>query len=137
MGWTRIFPNDFFTIMKSPTSIRPFLWHTAFEFWSRHFTVVTILGSQREDICTAAMHGYWQVVMTSFEQELLGNHGFSLIPLDGLSVVISANPQLLVPTKSVWHMLRSKVSLLSLNGLRRKEGGSGMRVIIPQVGRRG
>ena len=101
MGWTRIFPNDFFTIMESPTSIRPFLRHTAFEFWSRHFTVVTILGSQREDICTAAMHGYWQVVMTSFEQELLGNHGFSLIPLDGLSVVISANPQLLVPTKSV------------------------------------
>ena len=39
--------------------------------------------------------------MTSFEQELLDSHGFSLILLDGLSVVISTNPQLLLPTKSV------------------------------------
>jgi len=31
----------------------------------------------------------------------LGSHEFSLIPLDGLSVVISPNPRLLVPTKSV------------------------------------
>ena len=47
------------------------------------------------------MHGYWQVVMTSFEQELAGSHGFFLIPHDGLSMVISTNPQLLLPSKSV------------------------------------
>ena len=29
--------------------------------------------------------------MTLFEQELLGSRGFSLIPPDGLSAVISAN----------------------------------------------
>ena len=32
------------------------------------------------------MHGYWQAVMTSFEQELMGSHGFSLTPPDGLSM---------------------------------------------------
>jgi len=37
--------------------------------------------------------------MTSFEQELLGSHGFSLIPPDGLGMVISANPRLLIPSK--------------------------------------
>ena len=41
------------------------------------------------------------VVMTSFEQELLGSHGFSLIPPDSLHAIISANPWLLLPTKSV------------------------------------
>ena len=30
--------------------------------------------------------------MTSFEQELLGSRGFSLIPPDSLSAVISTNP---------------------------------------------
>ena len=39
--------------------------------------------------------------MTSFEQELVGSHGFSLIPLDGLSAFISANPRLLLPSKYV------------------------------------
>ena len=39
--------------------------------------------------------------MTSFEQELLGSREFSLIPPDGLSAIISANPWLLLPTKSV------------------------------------
>ena len=39
--------------------------------------------------------------MISFEQELLGSYGFSLIPPDGLHVVISANPRLLLPTKSL------------------------------------
>ena len=39
--------------------------------------------------------------MTSFEQELLGSRGFSLIPHDSLSAVISTNPQLLLPSKSV------------------------------------
>ena len=35
----------FSTIMESLTSVQPFPRHTAFEFWSRHFSVVTILGS--------------------------------------------------------------------------------------------
>ena len=39
--------------------------------------------------------------MTSFEQELLDSHGFSLILPDGLSAIISANPQFLIPTKSM------------------------------------
>ena len=63
--------------------------------------MVTIPGSQREGICTPAMHEYWQAVMTLFEQELMGSCGFSLIPPDGLSVVISANPRLLLPSKSM------------------------------------
>ena len=39
--------------------------------------------------------------MTSFEQELMGSHGFSLIPPNGLSAVILANPRLLLLSKSV------------------------------------
>ena len=39
--------------------------------------------------------------MTLFEQKLLGSCGFSLIPHDGLHVVISTNPRLLLPTKFV------------------------------------
>ena len=87
--------------MESPTSVRPFLRPTAFEFWSQRFTAVTVLGSLREGLCTPAMHGYWQAVMTSFEQELVGSRGFSLIPPDGLSMVVSANPCLLLPSKSM------------------------------------
>ena len=94
-------PDDFSAIMEFATSIRPFLRRSAFEFWSRHFTVVTIPGSQREGICIAAMHEYWQTVMILFEQELLGNRGFSLVPPNGLHAVISANHRLLLPTKSV------------------------------------
>ena len=63
--------------------------------------VVTITGSQREGLCTFAMHGYWQAVMTSFGQELLDGHRFSFIPLEGLRAIISANPRLLLPTKFV------------------------------------
>ena len=63
----RDIPDDFSAIMESPTFVRPFLQHSAFEFWSRHFTVVTILGSQREGSCTAAMYGDWQAMMISFE----------------------------------------------------------------------
>jgi len=59
--------DEFFAIIKSPTSVRPFLWHTTFEFWSRRFTAVIIPSSQREGICTATMHGYWKAVMTSFK----------------------------------------------------------------------
>ena len=47
------------------------------------------------------MHGYWQAVMTSFEQELAGSRAFSLIPLKGLSMVVSPNPRLLLPSKSM------------------------------------
>ena len=93
--------DDFTIILESATSIRPFLWPSAFEFWSKRFTTVTILGSQREGLCMATMHEYWQAVVTLFEQELLGSHGFSLIPLDGLYAIISANLRLLLPTKSV------------------------------------
>ena len=39
--------------------------------------------------------------MTSFEQELVGSRYFSLIPPNGLNMVISANPRLLLPSKSV------------------------------------
>ena len=94
-------PDDLSSLMESPTLVQQFLWHTAFEFQSKRFTAVTIPGSQREGICTSDMHGYWQAVMTSFEQELLGSRGFSLIPPDSLSAVISTNPQLLLPSKSV------------------------------------
>ena len=87
--------------MESPTSVRPFLRPTAFEFWSQRFTAVTIPGLLREDLCTPTMHGYWQAMMTLFEKELIGSRGFSLIPLDGLNVIISANPWLLLPFKSV------------------------------------
>jgi len=54
-----------------------------------------------DDICTTAMHGYWQAVMTSFEQELLGSREFFLIPPDSLHAIIFANPWLLLPTKFV------------------------------------
>ena len=50
--------DDFSAIMESPTSVWPFLRHNAIEFWSRRFIAITILGSQREDICTVAMHRY-------------------------------------------------------------------------------
>ena len=96
--------------MESPTSVRPFLRSTTFEFWSQCFTAVTFSGLLREGLCALAMHGYRQAVMTSFEKELMGSRGFSLIPLDRLSTIISVNPWLLLPSKSVlayakkgWH----------------------------------
>ena len=98
--------NDLSSLMESPTSVRPFLRYTAFDFWRQHFTAVTVPGSLREGICTPAMHGYWQTMMTSFEQELLGSYGFSLIPPDRLGMVISANPRLLLPSKSVLAYVR-------------------------------
>jgi len=69
---------------------------------------VIIPGSQREGICITAMYGYWQAVMISFEQKLLDSYGFSLIPPDGLSVVIYANPRLLLPTKFVVAYVRKQ-----------------------------
>ena len=38
------------------------------------------------------MHGYWQAVITSFEQELVGSRGSSLIPPEGLGMVVSPKP---------------------------------------------
>ena len=93
--------DDFSAILESTTFVQPFLRPGAFQFWNKHFTTVTILSSQKEDLYTAAMHRYWQAVITSFGQELLGSHGFSLNPLDGLHAIIFANPQLLLPTKSI------------------------------------
>ena len=100
-GLDQDIPDAISFLMESPTSVRPFLQPIVFEFWSQRFTAVTVLGSLREGLCTLAMHRYWQAVMTSFEQELVGSHGFSLIPPDGLSMVISANPRLLLPSKSM------------------------------------
>ena len=94
-------PDAISFLIESPTFVRPFLRFSAFEFWSQRFIAVTVLGSLREGLCTLAMHGYWQAMMTSFEQELVGSRSFSLIPPDGLSMVISANPRLLLPSKSV------------------------------------
>ena len=37
--------NDFSAILESTTYVQPFLRHSAFEFWSKRFTVVTIPGS--------------------------------------------------------------------------------------------
>ena len=94
-------PDDLSFLMESPTSIRPFLQPTAFGFWSQRFIVVTVPGSLREGLCTPAMHGYWQAMMTSFEQELMGSRGFFLVPPYGLSAIILVNPQLLLPSKSM------------------------------------
>jgi len=43
-GLDQDIPNDFSAIIESLTLVWLFLQHTAFEFWSRHFTAVTILG---------------------------------------------------------------------------------------------
>ena len=91
-GLDQDIPDDFSFLMESPTSVRPFLRYTAFDFWRQRFSVVTVPGSLREGLCTPAMHGYWQAVMTSFEQELVGSRGFSLIPPEGLGMVVLPNP---------------------------------------------
>ena len=57
-GLDQDIPDDFFSLVKSLTSVRPFLRHTAFNFWRQRFTVVTVPGSLKEGICTPAMHGY-------------------------------------------------------------------------------
>ena len=107
-GLDQDIPDAISFLIESPTSARPFLRLTAFEFWSQHFTAVTVPSSLREGLCTLAMYGYWQAVMTLFEQELVGSRGFSLILPDGLSMVISANPRLLLPSKSVLVYIRKQ-----------------------------
>ena len=91
-GLDQDIPDDLSFLMESPTSVRPFLRHTAFDFWRWRFSAVTVPGSLREGLCTPAMHGYWQAVITSFEQELVGSRGFSLIPPKGLGMVVSPKP---------------------------------------------
>ena len=87
--------------MGAPTSVRPFLRQTAFDFWKKRFNAITVPGSLREGVCTFPMHGYWHAVMDSFVAELAGSRGFSLIPPEGLGMVASVNPRLLLPSKSV------------------------------------
>ena len=123
--------------MKSTTSVWPFLRHSAFEFWSRRFTTITIPSSQRKDIWTAAMHGYWQAMMISFRQELFGSRGFSLSFL----LLVSMLPFL--PTLGYfflpslwWRMLGSRVGLLYSSGRKMRRDGTYTLVSTPRVGRR-
>ena len=50
--------DDLPSLMRAPISIRPFLRHTAFDFWKKHFDAVTVPGSLRERVCTFPMHSY-------------------------------------------------------------------------------
>ena len=100
-GLEQDIPDDISSLMGAPTLVRPFLRHTAFDFWKKRFSAVTVPGSLREGVCTFPMHGYWHAVMDSFVAELAGSRGFSLIPPEGLSMVVSVNPRLLLPSKSV------------------------------------
>ena len=40
-------------------------------------------------------------ILDSFVAELAGSRGFSLIPPEGLSMVASVNPRLLLPSRSI------------------------------------
>ena len=93
--------DDISSLMEAPTSVHSFLRHTAFNFWKKRFNAITVPGSLREGVCTFPMHGYWHAVMDSFVAELTGSRGFSLIPPEGLGMVVSVNPCLLLPSKSV------------------------------------
>ena len=44
-GLDQEIPDDLSSLMESSTSVRPFLQYTAFEFWRKRFTAVTIPGS--------------------------------------------------------------------------------------------
>ena len=94
-------PDDLSSLMRDPTLVRPFLRHTAFDFWKKRFDAVTVPSSLREGVYTFPMHGYWHAVMDSFVAELAGSRGFSLIPPEGLSMVASVNPRLLLPSRFV------------------------------------
>lgn len=69
--------------------------------------------------------------MISFGQELFGGCGFFFVPLEGLYAIIFVNPWLLLPTKSVVFILRSKVGRPYLSGRRRRRGGISMPVSFP------
>ena len=49
-GLDQDIPDDFAAILESTTLVHPFLHSSAFEFWSRHFIVVTISSTQREGL---------------------------------------------------------------------------------------
>lgn len=93
--------NDFTQVLDTTTSICPFLRPYAFEFCNKHFTVVTIPSSRRVGLYITLMHAYWHAIMTSFSNELHSGYRFSLVPLEGLHAIISLNPRLLLPTKSM------------------------------------
>ena len=57
-GLDQDIPDDLSFLMESPTSVRPFLRHTTFDFWRQCFSAVTVPGSLKEGFCTPAMHGY-------------------------------------------------------------------------------
>ena len=57
-GLDQDIPDDLSSLIRAPTSVHPFLRHTAFDFWKKRFDAVTILGSLREGVCTFPMHGY-------------------------------------------------------------------------------
>ena len=43
-GLDQDIPDDISFLMESPTSVRPFLRHIAFEFWRKRFNTVTVPG---------------------------------------------------------------------------------------------
>ena len=59
--------------------------------------------------------------MTTFENELVRSRGFSLIPFDGLSMVISINPCLLLPSKSALAYARKQNRLAIFEWDEKKE----------------
>lgn len=125
-------PDDFTLILDNTTIVHPFLWPHAFEFWSKLCTVVIIPISQRVGLYTTSMHVYWQAIMTSFGEDLLGSYGFSLI----LYAFISPNPRLLLLTKFVTAYARNRASLLYLSGKRNSRGGFSIQDSFLLVGRR-
>ena len=57
-GLDQDIPDDISSLMGAPTSVLPFLRHTAFDFWKKRFNTITVPGSLREGVCTFPMHGY-------------------------------------------------------------------------------
>ncbi|XP_050249028.1 flocculation protein FLO11-like [Quercus robur] len=68
--------------------------------------------------------------MTSFEKELLGSRGFSLIPPDRLSAIISANPRLLLPSKSMLAYARKQSRSAIFEWSKHKKDASATRPIL-------
>ena len=134
-GLDQDIPNDISFLMESPTLVHPFLRHIAFEFWRQCFSTVTVPGSLREGLYTPPMHGYWQAVMTTFKNKLVGSYSFSLIPPDGLSMVVSVNPRLLLPSKSTLAYARRQNRSAIFEWDAEKEGWYWLAIILP-VGRK-
>ena len=124
-------PDDLSSLMRAPTSVHPFLRHTAFDFWKKRFDAITVPGSLREGVCTFPMHGYWHVVMDSFVAELVGSRGFSFIPPEGLSTVASVNLACCFPLGLFWRMLENRAGQPFSNGTQRRKDGFGTLATIP------